>query len=42
MIESRMIGDIKVTRIYEYAGPTHDLSFIPKPTPVFLKSMKTP
>ena len=28
MIESRMIGDLKVTRIHEYAGPTHDPAFL--------------
>ncbi|WP_437883157.1 MBL fold metallo-hydrolase [Pseudomonas sp. LRF_L74] len=28
MMQSRMIGDIKVTRILEYAGPTHDPAFL--------------
>ncbi|MGK8204850.1 MBL fold metallo-hydrolase [Burkholderia cenocepacia] len=28
MIQSRMIGDLKVTRIFEYAGPTHDPAFL--------------
>ena len=28
MIESRMIGEVKVTRIHEYAGPTHDPAFL--------------
>lgn len=28
MIESRMIGEIKVTRIHEYAAPSHDPKFL--------------
>ena len=28
MIESRMIGEVKVTRIHEYAGPSHDPKFL--------------
>jgi glyoxylase-like metal-dependent hydrolase (beta-lactamase superfamily II) len=28
MMQSRMIGEVKVTRILEYAGPTHDPSFL--------------
>lgn len=28
MIESRMIGQIKVTRIHEYAAPSHDPKFL--------------
>lgn len=27
-MQSRMIGDIKITRILEYAGPTHDPAFL--------------
>lgn len=28
MMQSRMIGDLKVTRILEYSGPTHDPKFL--------------
>ena len=28
MIESRMIGEVKVTRIHEYAAPSHDPKFL--------------
>lgn len=28
MIQSRMIGDVKVTRVLEYTGPTHDPAFL--------------
>jgi len=28
MIDTRMIGDVRVTRIHEYSGPTHDPKFL--------------